>query len=316
MPTNHIPAKCPRCHLNLRLRRQYLGRWVSCRYCGEVFRAGVSSPPAMEEIAPETNNDAAAYLEPGEAEWGAAEVRASHHDGPRPWRDSTGGLGSDETPDLAAERQHLLERQQFEPVRQALTDELERIRAERDAGHGGQCAQVESEKRARALAAEIATLKRDPDRDHDALTTRLDAALAEIDHLRAALTAVTSARLFRASLPVLCSDLARWSIPSGPRPVAAPVGPPPPVPSLDDLTIAETQVAMLRRLLRSTPAPGQEYHTLFDFERFRALQSKLKEAALLAERFTNQFERSKDQKDLLWHLMLAQRCRDLRRHRH
>jgi hypothetical protein len=55
---------------------------------------------------------------------------------------------------------------------------------------------------------------------------------------------------------------------------------------------------------------------LFDFERFRALQSKLKEAALLAERLTNQFERSKDQKDLLWHLMLAQRCRDLRRHRH
>jgi hypothetical protein len=305
MSTSHISAECPRCRLALRLQTQYLGQRVSCRYCGHVFRAGVPWSPALKVVAQESDQEAAPPAGPGEgsgvsargqARPAAADDRAWPRVGPDLRRVPPAGPGAHGP--SAEWHQHLQERQQWARERKALTDEIE-------------------------------ALKGDHDRTRDALTIRLDAAraeigalraehervLAELDRCKADRTAGTAARPLPAALPVLCSDLARWSIPSGRRPVAVPVGPPPLPPSIDDLATADAQVAMLRRLLRHTPAPGQGYHTLFDLERFRAIRSKLQEAALLADRLIKLFERSKGQKDLLWHLMLAQRSEELHRRR-
>jgi hypothetical protein len=120
-------------------------------------------------------------------------------------------------------------------------------------------------------------------------------------------------------LPVLCRDLARWSDPllQG-RPiqvVAVAVGPPLAPPSLDDLAAVETYAGTLRRLLHTPTVDGKPFHAAFDESRFQLIQAKLREAQLLAERLLSQVERSKNNKDLLWHLMVAKRTDELNRKR-
>jgi hypothetical protein len=136
----------------------------------------------------------------------------------------------------------------------------------------------------------------------------------------AALEAEVAERLTasaRVRLPVLCRDLKRWSTPA-PTPVVAvavAVGPPPLPPSLDDLASLDQQISTLKRLLRTPAVAGKPFHTQFDIQRFQLLQAKLKEAGLLAERLISQVERSRNQKEMLWHLMVAQRTDELNRKR-
>jgi hypothetical protein len=146
----------------------------------------------------------------------------------------------------------------------------------------------------------------------------------EVERLREALATalqIPPRPTYRA--PILCRDLERWSVSvqsngaTAPTTVVAavPVGPPPLPPSLDDLETVEQHVAMLRTLLKISAPAGKPYHTLFDQPRFQAIQAKLREANLLAERLVNQVERSRNQKDLLWHLMVAQRNDEINRKR-
>ena len=120
----------------------------------------------------------------------------------------------------------------------------------------------------------------------------------------------------------------RWSVaftgaPSGPGRAAraatvvaaVPVGPPPLPPSLDDLESVDRLLTTLRKLLKVAAPPGKPYHTLFDLARYLEIQAKLREANLLAERLISQVERSRNQKDLLWHLMVAQRNDEINRKR-
>ncbi|MFO0911140.1 MAG: hypothetical protein U0794_22840 [Isosphaeraceae bacterium] len=141
---------------------------------------------------------------------------------------------------------------------------------------------------------------------------------AEVVRLQFALAAARAPKP-PVKLPVLCRDLARWSVPTAPAPAAVavvtPVGPPPLPPSIDDLLVVDDQIAMLRRLLRLMPENGKPYHTLFDLQRFQVIQAKLKEANLLADRLVAQVERSRTQKDLMWHLMVAQRNDEMNRRR-
>ncbi len=114
-------------------------------------------------------------------------------------------------------------------------------------------------------------------------------------------------------LPILSRDLARWSTPP-PLPPEEEVIPQTP-PSADDLAAAERQVEMLRKLIRIPAVPGRPLHTLFDEARYVTLQSRLREASLLAERLFSQVERSRSSKDLLWHLMVAQRTEEINRNK-
>lgn len=131
----------------------------------------------------------------------------------------------------------------------------------------------------------------------------------------------TSSRNGRAScLPVLASDLARWSTPTPRReaqrgdgiPVvqATPVLEPP---SADDLATVDRQIAMLHALIQTPTVDGRPLHAHFHEARFQALQAKLREAAVLADRLLAQVKRSKSSKDMLWHLMVAHRTDELRR---
>ena len=139
------------------------------------------------------------------------------------------------------------------------------------------------------------------------LLQRVVALQAELDQRQAAPRPV--------QLPVLCRDLKRWSTPPAAAVVVVPVGPPPLPPALDDLTAIDHEIAVLRRLVHTPMVPGKPFHTQFDLPRFQLLHAKLKEAGLLAERLISQVERSKNQKEMLWHLMVAQRTDELSRKR-
>jgi hypothetical protein len=115
-------------------------------------------------------------------------------------------------------------------------------------------------------------------------------------------------------LPVLCRDLARWSMPKAAVAAAAvPIGPPPLPPTANDLEAVNQYVEALRRLLRTPVLLGKPYHAGFDAARFQVLQAKLREAAVLAEKLLGQVERSRSQKDLQWHLMVARRNDEVNR---
>ena len=114
-------------------------------------------------------------------------------------------------------------------------------------------------------------------------------------------------------LPILSQDLARWSTPPPATSDASTVPQAPP--TADDLAVADRQVEMLRMLIRRPTTPGRPLHTHFDETRYAALQSRLRESALLADRLFNQVERSRSSKDLLWHLMVAQRTEELNRNK-
>lgn len=350
MPINHIPAECPRCRQALRLQRQLLGRRVACRYCGEVFQAGGPAPPAVEVITLDDQAGPARHLATdhgtsngnGHARNGPGRYPSLSGVGPEPGAGERGARDLDT--ELARVRleseQHLkalhslrqtieerdrdlqaarLETQTQRSALQALQTEHEALQSSRDLL---QNALAEADRQAadtqRRHHGDLAALH-DAHRAHAAAGEEAQRTLlAEIDRLRAALhaaTAETEAPASRptAKLPVLCRDLERWSttlvvIDARPSNPTLP-------PSLDDLATAERQVLMLRRLLRIVPGPGKGYHSLFDPRRFQLIQSRLKEAGLLADRFLSQVERSKNQKDLLWHLMVAQRSAEVNRRR-
>jgi hypothetical protein len=189
----------------------------------------------------------------------------------------------------------------------------------------------EADARHRTEAEALAASAGEARRDRDALRAEADRLRSALAEARSASRAQAQARAraratadpppgLRFPPPVLCRDLARWSAwaaaGAGPRPVVArPVGPPLPPPTLDDIETADRQVEMLRSLLRTPAGQGKPFHSLFDLPRFQALQAKLREAALLAERLVNQVERSRNQKDLLWHLMVAQRNDEIQRNK-
>ena len=136
---------------------------------------------------------------------------------------------------------------------------------------------------------------------------KIDLLIETIENLRRN----ESAR--KSQLPILSRDLARWSTPEPLEPVeeAAPQAPP----LAEDLSTAERQVEMLRRLIRLQAPPGRPLHALFDEARYVTLQSRLREASLLAERLFSQVERSRSSKDLLWHLMVAKRTEEINRNK-
>lgn len=174
-------------------------------------------------------------------------------------------------------------------------------------------------------SAELDALRAERDRaraDADLLAARLSVARGEVTRLRETLERareqVRSAEAAR-QLPVLVRDLLRWAAEAAeelrPRVVAVPIGPPPLPPSLDDLAAIERHTELLRALLHTPVVTGKPFFTLFDADRFQALQAKLRESALLADRLINNVERSKSQKELMWHLMVAQRTDELNRKR-
>ena len=117
----------------------------------------------------------------------------------------------------------------------------------------------------------------------------------------------------KSQLPILSRDLARWSTPEPLGPVEESASQTPPL--AEDLATAERQVEMLRKLIRLPAPPGRPLHTLFDDARYVTLQSRLREASLLAERLFSKVERSRSSKDLLWHLMVAQRTEEINRNK-
>jgi hypothetical protein len=149
----------------------------------------------------------------------------------------------------------------------------------------------------------------------DTLRAELAQAERRTEALQAEAARRASAKSF-VRLPVLCRDLARWSIPkAGVAAVAVPIGPPPLPPTANDLEAINQYVEALRRLLRTPVLLGKPYHAGFDAARFQVLQAKLREAAILAEKLLGQVERSRSQKDLQWHLMVARRNDEVNRGR-
>ncbi len=145
-----------------------------------------------------------------------------------------------------------------------------------------------------------------------AFAERLAGEHAKVDDLNRRLEAFQAEASRRTDrLPILARDLAKWSSPT-PLPPVATILPQSP-PTAEDLSAADQQVEMLRKLIRTLTTPDRPLHTLFDESRLLALQSRLRESALLAERLFNQIERSRSSKDLLWHLMVAQRTEELNR---
>lgn len=195
----------------------------------------------------------------------------------------------------------------------ALETELERQRA---STHNGQAERDEL----RRIRAQILDLRAQRDR----ALAEVDAMAGQLAALRAELNRLTNAASRPPDrLPVLVRDLARWSAPEppprAPRPaavaVAVAVGPPPLPPSLDDLEAVDRHIATIRRLIQTPAATGQPFHALFDDPRYQALHAKLREAGLLAERFLSQVERSRANKELLWHLMVARKNDEIHRKR-
>lgn len=297
MSLTHLPAQCPRCRSLLRVRRELLGQQVCCKYCGRVFEVGGQerAPRAKE---PATEPEPAArpvWLlrnarptpvaprvdSPGDRiETRPAEPAIDPSRAPTP--PGAPGAGTAEPQPAAA----------ADPG--PSTAELEALRAERD--------------QARAEA--------------DVLAARLSVARGEVDRLREALErARDQAQAAEAArrLPVLVRDLQRWVAEAlesvRPTVVAVPVGPPPLPPSLDDLAAVERHAELLRALLHTPLVAGKPFHSLFDSDRFQALQARLRESSLLADRLINNVERSKNQKEMMWHLMVAQRTDELQRKR-
>ena len=210
--------------------------------------------------------------------------------------------------------------------RDELRDEVEAVRS----GHGwpsqGQESAPESESAVETLRLECDELSRTKELLQlaldDAEAAAREAAIAhaerlEVEHAKIedlnrrleAFKAEVSRRTDR--LPILARDLARWSSPTPLPPVATTLPQAPP--TVGDLAAAEQNVEMLRNLIRTPATPGRPLHMLFDESRLLALQSRLRESALLAERLFNQLERSRSSKDLLWHLMVAQRTEEMNR---
>jgi hypothetical protein len=187
--------------------------------------------------------------------------------------------------------------------REALRAELGRERAGREAerlAHSAAVASLRDEAEARCTGLE---------REVSALRTQLE-RLARSS---------PSPEAGPAALPILCHDLARWSRSTPAEPVAVavavPVGPPPQPPSLDDLGAAAALARSLQGLLRTPVAVGTPFHSLFDPTRLHALEAELREVVLLADRLLKQVDRSRTNKELLWHLMVARRNDEVRRQR-
>jgi hypothetical protein len=141
---------------------------------------------------------------------------------------------------------------------------------------------------------------------------KLRAELAQARERIATLEASLDARSRPVQLPVLCRDLARWS---SPPKLAPPAGRPPLPPTLDDIEGLDLLISILRRLLRTPIPAGEPYHVAFDGDRYQTLQAKHRAASLLAEKLFGQVDRSRIQKDLSWHLMLARRLDEVNRRR-
>lgn len=173
-----------------------------------------------------------------------------------------------------------------------------------------------------AADAEVVALRAERDRaraDADALVLQVASLRAQIDRRPSAADPPPPRPPDR--LPILARDLDRWSGPP-PEPdppvavvVAVPVGPPPLPPTLDDLDTADRYIAALRRLVQTPIPQGKAFHTLFDDPRYQALSAKLREAGQLAERLIGQVERSRTNKELLWHLMVARKSDEIQRKR-
>lgn len=208
-----------------------------------------------------------------------------------------------------------------------------RLLAENDARVRALETELERQRTSTGSLAERDELRRSRAQILD-LRAQRDRALAEVDAmagqlatLRAELNRLTAAAATKPPdrLPVLARDLARWSTPEpapqAPQPavvavtVAVAVGPPPLPPSLDDLEAVDHHIATIRRLIQTPAVAGQPFHTLFDDPRYQALHAKLREAGLLAERFLSQVERSRANKELLWHLMVARKNDEIHRKR-
>jgi hypothetical protein len=187
----------------------------------------------------------------------------------------------------------------------ALSRERDELRAEVETLRESRVSEAASE-RATAQSNADATV-RDAAEQHAAERVQWQ---AEIDQLRAAL----ASRNGRSTqLPVLVSDLARWSAPMAPRAPVARATPFMEPPTADDLATVDRYLAMLNALIQTPTVDGRPLHTHFDTARFQSLQTKLREAAIVADRLLAQVNRSKSTKDMLWHLMVAHRTDELRR---
>jgi hypothetical protein len=125
-------------------------------------------------------------------------------------------------------------------------------------------------------------------------------------------------------LPILARDLVRWVDPGLSRlsaaiamhdaVIVAPIedavtlGPSP-----ADVALVDRIIGSIKRLNGLPDVDGRPFHTRVDEQRLEAFQSRLREMVMLAERLTARVRRSRDNKSLLWHLMLAQRSEDVRR---
>src|SRR5262245_37191471 len=50
--STHIEIGCPKCHEKLRVRREYVGKRVTCKRCGETFKVWDPDEPLADLTSP------------------------------------------------------------------------------------------------------------------------------------------------------------------------------------------------------------------------------------------------------------------------